>query len=429
LRTLAALLLLAAAGCSVVYDPSKLAPPEGCTAAQKSCAGACVERTDPAFGCGAAECNPCDLGPNVAASCTAGFACIASGCVQGFASCGLQQSCETDIANDAASCGACGHSCQGGTCANGICSTGLLVSQSSPIGGLDVFEGRVYFGSGGAVSSKLATDPLSTSPFQETDAAPGIGTIDDLVLVPGSLPGGPDAYIAGTDLPPGSGHILEATTVGTFAQRSAAPIQGVAPPAHFAVGGATNELWWADQAGSYGCFNCTAPGPFQAGAPIKDVALGVAQVFMTDGRSVFSTPRTTPGSQAPAVSGVNASSIAVRDDGLGRVLVFWTDPTTGSVYRSDLSGTGTPLEIWRAPTPGGFMQVVADASAVYWSDEASGVVMEAALDGSGAFALARGHPGPRELALEHAPAMSDGDLYFVDANPTLPQYSIVRVPR
>jgi hypothetical protein len=75
------------------------------------------------------------------------------------------------------------------------------------------------------------------------------------------------------------------------------------------------------------------------------------------------------------------------------------------------------------------MQIVADRTAVFWSDQTAGVVMEARLDGTGAFPLAVGR-SPRQLALEGAAVpLPDVNLYYVDVSDPGPIYGVLRVPR
>jgi len=141
----------------------------------KHCSGVCVSGVDPLTGCADTSCAPCPSFPHRPAFCNTQQSCaVASSCDPGYldcdevqpgcethgvddprncglcgAACGTKHAssatcvagkctyvcagtfahcaddpstgCETDLANDSLSCGACGHSCQGGACVAGIC--------------------------------------------------------------------------------------------------------------------------------------------------------------------------------------------------------------------------------------------------------------------------------------------------------------------
>ena len=146
--------LIVAAGCSVVagvdfgsarerIDPSAAAEaglddeagalldvPDGsaagCSAAQKTCNGACVSKEDPAYGCGAGDCLPCSVAFAKAATCKAG-SCAAESCATGQGDCDGDSAngCESSLSSPA-TCGACGTKCLPGAA---LCSPTGCVSS------------------------------------------------------------------------------------------------------------------------------------------------------------------------------------------------------------------------------------------------------------------------------------------------------------
>ncbi len=59
--------------------------PLGCDSNTKSCAGACVVLTDPAYGCGPSTCDPCAFANATAAGCSPAGACLLGPCLTGYA--------------------------------------------------------------------------------------------------------------------------------------------------------------------------------------------------------------------------------------------------------------------------------------------------------------------------------------------------------
>jgi Stigma-specific protein, Stig1 len=93
-----------------------------CPVGRKLCDGACVSRSDPAYGCNDG-CGACKI-PRATAGCSDG-ACVIRACDQGRADCngGAENGCETLTASDGKHCGACNDACSAGqVCSNGTCS-------------------------------------------------------------------------------------------------------------------------------------------------------------------------------------------------------------------------------------------------------------------------------------------------------------------
>src|SRR4051794_29447256 len=76
------------------------ATPVGCTADQKTCNGACVSKTDPAYGCAATDCLPCSVAFAKNAVCTAG-ACAADSCAPDHGDCDgdTKNGCEASLSS------------------------------------------------------------------------------------------------------------------------------------------------------------------------------------------------------------------------------------------------------------------------------------------------------------------------------------------
>lgn len=91
MKPAAALVLIATAavalGCSLAApsDSLLMGESETCGARQKLCGGQCVSTLDPAVGCGAPACTPCNV-PNAKAGCESGL-CVVTTCENGFADC------------------------------------------------------------------------------------------------------------------------------------------------------------------------------------------------------------------------------------------------------------------------------------------------------------------------------------------------------
>lgn len=106
------------------------ATPTGCALDQKTCSGACVSKTDPAYGCSAADCLPCSIAFAKNATCKAG-ACAADGCAVDHGDCDgdPKNGCESSLSSPA-SCGKCGTACTGAT---SLCAPSGCVS-ACPLG-------------------------------------------------------------------------------------------------------------------------------------------------------------------------------------------------------------------------------------------------------------------------------------------------------
>jgi hypothetical protein len=93
---------------------------EGCNATDDDCDGAVDEGSAAAM---------CAGTPHALATCLVGH-CVVIDCEAGFQSCDvLAPDCETNVASDPASCGACGHRCSAGqSCSEGVCGPTLAAT-------------------------------------------------------------------------------------------------------------------------------------------------------------------------------------------------------------------------------------------------------------------------------------------------------------
>lgn len=99
-------------------EPPSDDPDKPCANGKHLCHGRCVGSEDPAYGCGSATCEPCNV-KHAAAKCNAG-ACEVAACDTGHADCNAdpKDGCEADLSR-AANCGACGSACAAG---NPVCA-------------------------------------------------------------------------------------------------------------------------------------------------------------------------------------------------------------------------------------------------------------------------------------------------------------------
>jgi hypothetical protein len=117
-EAISALLIASAFGCSLLVDASDV--DAGCPEGQKVCGGACVDISNPAYGCSLTDCEPCKL-LNAIAKC-ADMTCKVEFCEYGYG-CPLdREGCKVEVLSDRSHCGYCGNSCDGDqVCSNGEC--------------------------------------------------------------------------------------------------------------------------------------------------------------------------------------------------------------------------------------------------------------------------------------------------------------------
>lgn len=132
--------------------------PISCGTTEKNCGDSCVSNFDPAYGCSATSCSPCDQATHSTYVCVAD-ACKASGCAAGYKSCG--GACvptDADHGCGAASCAACPAangvpSCEAGACKL-TCNTGYKLC-----GGKCVNIGDPNFGCGATTCDNSSCPP------------------------------------------------------------------------------------------------------------------------------------------------------------------------------------------------------------------------------------------------------------------------------
>jgi hypothetical protein len=100
----------------------------GCGITEKSCNGACVSQTDPAYGCTTNACSACAVAHAVP-MCALG-ACGVASCNAGYGDCNAKATdgCETEVATAHDHCGTCDNACA----ANQVCSAGKCANHCAP---------------------------------------------------------------------------------------------------------------------------------------------------------------------------------------------------------------------------------------------------------------------------------------------------------
>lgn len=108
----------------------------------------CVSTNSPTFGCAAASCVPC-APLNAVAVCNSRGTCDYGACDAGFADCDSDRhnGCETNVASDISSCGACSkpcnlqhvaqYSCEQGNCGIAECKDGYADENSTHADGCE----------------------------------------------------------------------------------------------------------------------------------------------------------------------------------------------------------------------------------------------------------------------------------------------------
>ena len=125
-------------------DAASACPP-GLEGTSKSCGTRCVSVNDPAYGCAAPDCTPCNL-PGAVPACVDG-ACAIFACTGGRADCNANpvDGCESDLLSTA-TCGACSNVCPSyphaiasciGTCTF-ECAPGWADCDGAPLDGCEV---------------------------------------------------------------------------------------------------------------------------------------------------------------------------------------------------------------------------------------------------------------------------------------------------
>ena len=96
-------------------------------------------------------------------------------CPLGFASCSTANSCETNLGNDAQSCGTCGNKCYAAKCVQGACDVHTWTGAGVPTSGLAADGTYLYFGVNGGGTLRRYPIGLPTATSQIVDLAnPGI---------------------------------------------------------------------------------------------------------------------------------------------------------------------------------------------------------------------------------------------------------------
>lgn len=164
----------------------------GCPPGTKSCGGLCVSVDDPATGCAATRCEPCDFADAVA-TCRRG-ACAIAACVAGRGDCDgkAANGCETDVSSDVSRCGGCNVACPSTfgppACVAGVCGYSSCVCRpdhadcnGSCFDGCETnvaYDARHCGGCGAACPTGPGASPLCTAGVCSLRCDAGLGDCD-----------------------------------------------------------------------------------------------------------------------------------------------------------------------------------------------------------------------------------------------------------
>ncbi|HSM92846.1 MAG TPA: hypothetical protein VLT47_08135 [Anaeromyxobacteraceae bacterium] len=381
-----------ASACTFTIDPEKYAPKSAADCpGQKACGYKCVPADDPATGCGTPSCDPCPGAANAITTCGDTGACALQ-CNLGWGDCDAAVGCETklDGTNPAnPSCGACGRTCLGSACdPAGFCPPSYAVAGST-VGAVralasDVINPSIVFA---AVDALTPAASLWQATFTATSTS--ASPISSQVTTPiQCLSHGTSRLFYGAD-DAGAGKATVSsvpdTSTGVAPTWSGitAPTMGpclLAPESQTAV-------WWIPAGGQelWGFTYDAANGSVVQSAQMPPGTLvgrwraltvlggGTAakDVFVADDAEGGRILRLPPDPISPllpqqvATGAGQVGALAVRQNSLGRVEVYWGDLATGNVIRQ-VDGARTIVHRGSGPTSR--MRVVANALLVAWLD-------------------------------------------------------------
>src|SRR5215831_9305461 len=345
-------------------------PPCQCPPGTTLCGNACIDtQTDPT-NCGFCG-HVCSFSANSYPICTGGGCSI--GCNSGFANCDRidANGCETSLASDPASCGACGHDCRGGACQAGLCQPVPLVVDS--VGALAVDATHLYWiGVTATGMAAIKRIPLAG------------GSVEVLTDGGGERVGGPLALDAS--------FIYYANTVGNGPFYTT--IRKIAK-----AGGTPSALATLD--------------PWDS---VASLAVDGSFVYLTGEEYAISANVVR---KLPLSGGALTTLASVPDPAYYRSIVldgtsvYWLDgpyqPVPGAVLKVGKDGTNlrTLLSL-----PNGPQHLTSDASHLYWTNGYDGNVMRMGLDGSAPTELAFAQTNPGALVVDAT------NLYWSDQGDT-----------
>ena len=288
--------------------------------------------------CGSCSTNCNSTAPPYTTPTCVGGACQFE-CQYGRADCTAAPGCETDVLNNSANCGACGHDCLGGSCSSGMCPTTIIAQYQDRIQSLAVDGGHVYFSCQGSCDGvkKAPKVPGGVTTIESTSSARGLGV---------------DA--SNTFWAQSGGIMRDTLTSGAIAT----PLTGVSSP--------------------YG------------------VALDATHVYFTAGSSSGSVQRI--GKSGAGLDVILANQSTPRGIAVDDTYVFWANQG-GTIWSAE-KGTLTSKSLATAQSsPEG---IAADGTNVYWTNHASiGSVMACKRDGSAApFSISSIEQSPHGIAVD-----------------------------
>ena len=452
---------------------------DACPAGEKLCDGACVDESDPTFGCAPYECAPCNLShasatcsadqlctiaaceadrgdcdhdtfngceavlttstlhcggcdqpcafANASPSCADGQCAIGS-CYDGYDDCDgdLSTACETHVAADPTSCGTCGQSCQGGGCNDGQCTApptvlavGVITGSWTPVRLPDmaVNATHVYW---------LGYDPaVSGDSVQRVPIAGGAKE----TLTPGPVQAAglvvdtAYAYFAWFE------SIMRVPAAGGSPATFITATKGVdrltrdATHLYWSAGDGTVTLIERAPLAGGAVETLVPPAP---GIGAYEIAVDGADVFGADGESLRRAPK-TGGPPALLASDPDDLYWFATDATNAYWLDTFADGSLAAVPKSGGTPTTVPVDelSWLDA-----YDVVLSEGAVYWmhritgpGDEVRGTLMKAPLGGGAATMLASNQPWPG------GPMVDGANVYWTTSNPMTGEGSLLKTPK
>lgn len=286
--------------------------------------------------------------------------CSIVSCAQGFGDCNVevQDGCEADLASNPYHCNMCGNSCKGGGCRNGNCAIPTVFAKTtfSP-GELLIFKDDLNIAarSGGEVwrMSTILNGAPTLVAATGVGAINAISTTGSAIFVSGSTGTARMDYSTG----------LNQYSYGTSTAR-AIDTDGIA------------AYWTAS--------NTVRTGPTSGGTAttffnhssllsVHGLTVSGANVYwgLSDG-SIWTSPK----------SPVNAKNLGDGPNSADNLIVDGTNiiwSSTGGIHAMDING-GPLKEI--VNVSGTIRALAVDATHVYWTEDAAGLVQRTLKDGS-----------------------------------------------
>ena len=375
------------------------------------CTGKCVDlQTD------GSNCGKCGVG------CQANEACIAGACnpcAAGQTPC--SNGCK-DLQSDSSNCSACGRSCGSEACADGLCNPHHLNEVTDGVAAIVIDRAKspnILYWVGDGASSGTMVGRLDLTSFTAGKLASTTTGINQIAIdgaglvywIEGVGTTGVKVVKSVTD----DTKLVVTTYASTATTANATSVAATPTEVYWTAFGNPGTVFRLPVSNPTGMPAVIAPAPPSAmfGAPAGAVVGSSKLFFISSGiPRVYSVPLAGVGETLLAMTSGTPTALQLVAD-----VPYWADQN-GDV--NTLMGTSQKPLVMRPNTT--ISQLAADASGLYWIEPTkgtgtNGVLMKAALDGSGVTTLAAGLDYPLSIAL-------DADfVYYVD------QSQIFTVPK